>query len=354
MTALAHGVPSIQVERASLAKRLAPGASLALVSPFIAEVLSGATRLSYIFVFATQVMFWGVGALLIREATVRWGRSWLSVLLLGLALSVAEEFVVQQTSIAPLVWVGSGPIYGRAGGVNWPYFLYMLGYETVWVVLVPIQLTELLFPARRQDRWVSTRGIFALAAVFLMGAVIAWYSWTQHARTQVFHAAPYDPPAHLLLAGLAAIVALCALAHRLRLRDAPAATGREAAGRASPRPGLICLGVLVLGLAWQLLLSFVLYIPHPPPVAVAMLVGVAWSLLGIVLIRRWCSGRDWGDRHAWALTFGALLACMLPAYVDLSTWSRLDLIGKVGSNVFTVAGMLALGAQVWRRPVGAA
>jgi hypothetical protein len=63
------------------------------------------------------------------------------MLLLALALSVAEEFVIQQTSIAPLPWLGAGRAYGRAGGVNWIYFLYMLGYESVWVVVIPVQLT---------------------------------------------------------------------------------------------------------------------------------------------------------------------------------------------------------------------
>jgi len=133
--------------------------TLLLLAPVVAEVLSGATRISYLVVLIPEIMVWGCGALPIREIVLRWRGSWTSVLLLGLALSVAEEFIIQQTSIAPLPWLGSRTGYGRALGVNWVYFLYMLGYESVWVVLVPIHLTQLIFPERRNENWLRTRGL---------------------------------------------------------------------------------------------------------------------------------------------------------------------------------------------------
>ena len=89
---------------------------------------------------------WGCGALLCRELVRRWQAGGTSLLLLGLALSIAEEFVIQQTSLAPLPFPGANVSYGRAWGVNWLYFLFMLGYESVWVVLVPVEITELIFP----------------------------------------------------------------------------------------------------------------------------------------------------------------------------------------------------------------
>ena len=132
---------------------LAPALALVALAPMIAEVLSGATRLSYIFVLIPEMMVWGCGALLIREVVRRWNAGGTSLLLLGLALSVAEEFIIQQTSLAPLPWLGSTPVYSRQWGVNWLFFLFMLGYESVWVVVVPVQLTELIFPERRNDLW---------------------------------------------------------------------------------------------------------------------------------------------------------------------------------------------------------
>ncbi|HTE49772.1 MAG TPA: hypothetical protein VK698_02780, partial [Kofleriaceae bacterium] len=118
--------------------RLAPVLTLLLLAPIVGEVLSGATRLSYIIVLIPEIMVWGCGALLVREAVRRWRGGWISMLVLGLALAVAEELVIQQTSLAPLPWLGDLPAYGRVWGVNWVYFLFMLGYEATWIVLVPV------------------------------------------------------------------------------------------------------------------------------------------------------------------------------------------------------------------------
>jgi hypothetical protein len=115
--------------------------TLAVLSPLIAEVLSGATKFSVLFALVPEILVWGCGALLIREIVRRWQGGWTSMLLLGLGLSIAEEFVIQQTSLAPLPFPGALAHYGRAWGVNWLYFLFMLGYESVWVVLVPVQVT---------------------------------------------------------------------------------------------------------------------------------------------------------------------------------------------------------------------
>ena len=109
------------------------------------------------------------------------------MLLLGLAMAVAEECVIQQTSIAPLVGLAQHA-YGRVWGVNWVYFLWALGYESVWVVLVPVRLVELIFPARRKGLWLRTRGFVIVSIVFILGACMAWYGWTPKGSR---HGLPY-------------------------------------------------------------------------------------------------------------------------------------------------------------------
>ena len=64
-----------------------PALVLVVLAPLIGEVLNGATRLSYIFAFVPQLMVWGCGALLIREAVHRIGGGWTSILLMGVALA---------------------------------------------------------------------------------------------------------------------------------------------------------------------------------------------------------------------------------------------------------------------------
>src|SRR5882757_9760446 len=153
----AENVPASSVSPLTRRQRWAPAFTLIVLAPVVAEVLSGATHLSFIFVLIPEIMVWGCGALIARELVRRWHGGWTSMLLLGLGLSIAEEFIIQQTSLAPLPWV-SAPAYGRAWGVNWIFFLFMLGYESVWVVLVPVQLAELIFPKSRKQLWLKKGG----------------------------------------------------------------------------------------------------------------------------------------------------------------------------------------------------
>jgi hypothetical protein len=134
---------------------IGPIVTLLLLAPIISELLYGAMRISVIFILIPEILTWGCGALLIRECVRGWSKGWQSMLLLGLALAVAEEWLIQQTSIAPFV---AGHGYGRVWGVNWVYFFWTLGYESVWVVPVPVQLTELLFRSRRNVIWLRREG----------------------------------------------------------------------------------------------------------------------------------------------------------------------------------------------------
>lgn len=84
-------------------RRFGPSFTLMLLAPVVAELLYGALRVSVIFILIPQIMVWGGGALLIREFIRRWRKGWQSMLLMGLALAVAEEWLIQQTSISPLV-----------------------------------------------------------------------------------------------------------------------------------------------------------------------------------------------------------------------------------------------------------
>src|SRR5690349_9750085 len=104
-----HADPNPNNTRARDARNWPAIATLLFLSPLIGEVMSGATRLSYIFVLVPEIMVWGAGTLIIRELCRRWRAGWTSVLLLGFGLAIAEEFIIQQTSLAPLPFLGSAP-----------------------------------------------------------------------------------------------------------------------------------------------------------------------------------------------------------------------------------------------------
>lgn len=321
----------------------APVIALLLLAPIIGELLSGATRLSYIFVLVPQVMVWGCGALLIRELTRRWRGGIVTFVLLGLALAVAEEFVIQQTSLAPLPWLSTQIAYGRVWEVNWLYFLYMLGYETVWIVLVPILVVELLFPALRTTPWIRTRGLVITSAVFIAGSVIAWYLWVVQARVQVFKAAPYHPPAATLMIGVLAIVALGYAAFALRGHRARSTSAK------APSPALVAAATVLLGLPWYVLITLV-FVPTPAvPFWLWIVGGVAWALGSYRLLVRWANAFGWGAMHYWSLAFGALLVNMGGGYLGSNYWPATDLYAKIVFNAAAVVGMIVLGRRIRRR-----
>jgi len=330
--------------RAGTGSGSGPAFALAVLAPVVAEVLSGATRLSFIFALIPEIMVWGCGALIIREVVRRRHLPWTSMLLMGLGLSIAEEFVIQQTSLAPLPWL-SGPIYGRALGVNWLYFLFMLGYESVWVVLVPVHLTEMIFRRRGEQPWLRTRGLIISAAIFILGSFVAWYAWAKRARPMVFHVPPYNPPLLTVMLGVVAIAVLVTIALRLRGSSVRSATK-------APSPWMVGIVTLACGFSWYVLLGFV-FTPNfrlrALPFWIPMLAGIAWAVAALTLFRLWSSSADWNDGHRYAMIFAAILVCMVAGFLGSSLWPRIDLIGKSILDIIAVILLLALGRMRRRR-----
>ncbi len=328
---------------------LAPALALVVLAPMIAEVLSGATRLSYIFVLVPEMMVWGCGALIIREVVRRWNAGGTSLLLLGLALSVAEEFIIQQTSLAPLPWLGSTTVYGRQWGVNWIFFLFMLGYESLWVVVVPVQLTELIFPERRNDFWLKTRGLVISGIVFLLGSYIAWFAWTQRARPMTFHVPPYHPSPVLIGIGALAIVMLAIAAYALRNADPKSST------RKAPPPWIVGPTVLAMGFPWYALMTliFTSTLKHNFSFWLPMAAGIVWAFLVYLIVRYWSSSPGWNDMQRWSAVFAATLVCMIAGFSGSSSWLRMDFIAKVVLNLIAVAGFVLLALKIRRRETSA-
>jgi hypothetical protein len=316
--------------------------TLIVLAPVISEVLSGSTRTSILFVLIPEMMVWGVGALLCRELARRWRAGGTSLLLLGLALSIAEEFLIQQTSIAPLPFPGAHADYGRVWGINLVYLLFMLGFESVWVVVVPVKVTELIFPERRGLPWLRLRGWIVSGVVFLIGSRIAWYGWVQQARPRL-GAAPYHPPPTYLACGFLAIVALMGLAYLLRDTGHPVAEGRTAPAWLG---GIVAF---VMGAAWFELIGQI-FIQNPwtsPEKAIAA--SLVWALAALVLFSVSAGRRAWNDAHRFCACFGATLACQAMPYISIASWPRIDAVGKAVFDAAALAGILWLGAKVFTR-----
>ena len=178
--------------------------------------------------------------------------------------------------------------YGRVYGVNWVYFLYMLGYESVWVVVVPIQVTELIFPEWREERWLRTGGMITSVVVFLLGASVAWYAWIKRARPIVFHAPYYDVPQSMIDVFLVVISTLILLAYLTRHIERSDSTTRTA-----PPAWSMVAAAMLLGFPWYRLMVLIFGERSTQPFWASMALAAAWGGFAVLLesaTGRWDAG----------------------------------------------------------------
>ena len=223
----------------------------------------------------------------------------------------------------------------------------MLAFESALVVLVPIQVTELIFAKRSAKPWLRTRGMIIATVIFLFGSRVAWYAWIKRVRPMIFHLPPYHP-SPLAIGGSLLAIALFALeAYLIRT------TGHTVQSRSAPSAWVVGVVTFVLGAPWYWLmkLQFTIHPQQNPPYWVAIVALVLWGALAYGIFRRWTASPQWNDLHNWAGAFAATLLCMSAGFLGSSTWSRIDVIGKLILNVIAVVGFLWLMQRIRARSV---
>lgn len=335
-----------------LRRRVAPLITLLFLAPFIIEILWGSTHITILYVFIPEVGVYGCAALIIRALVRYQHKGWTTILILGIAYAIAEECVILQSSLYPLFAADPQHIYGRALGINWIYLLFSMGYESVWSIVLPIQLTELIFPDRRNDPWLGKPGMIIAAICFFLASFVAWYSWTQITVPRYYPQSHYQTPLLTILIALIAIAVLATIALGSRLSSLP----MHNSTRTAPHPWLVGIVTFVLGLSWfaQLYLHYGLFPAFP--VAIAVVLILAWAAGTFLLIRYWSSGQGWSDAHRLALIFGALIASMLAGFQLSGITLPIDFIGKLILNVIAILALAYLSWRIHQRktahPVG--
>jgi hypothetical protein len=324
--------------------RIAPALLVMALAPIFTELLLGGTRLSALIGFppilGMEIAVWGGGALMLRALARKLGLGWGSLLLFGLIIAIAEEFVIQQTSLAPLVIKLKGVEWARAGGINYVYALWALIYEAVWVVLFPTLVAEMIFPDRRHETWLSRTGLAIVMILFPIGAAMAWYGWTHIARVRTFHLPIYDPPAAAILAALAAIAALFIWA----IRFPP----RFRAATRPPAPAWLGLGGAIWATLWFALVVLAFGIAPKLPAPAIFAVGLVLTALLLVALPRWAAHPEWTPRHGFGLFFGTLTGAMLASFVGFQGAATEDLWFKLVTNLLAFGVMILLGRKVAR------
>jgi hypothetical protein len=325
-------------------RRIVPIITLLILAPVIVEVLFGSTHVTILGGLLPEIGLYGCTALITRALTRYRHKGWTSILLLGIAYGIAEECVFLQSSLYPVFAPNIQHIYGRALGVSWFYLLWAVGYEGIWGIVLPIQLTELIFPDRRDDPWLGIPGLIIAAICFLLAAIVTWYVWTRTLYASFYPGLQhYHPPLLTIIIALVVIAALAALAFALPSRPA------QNVNRTAPPPWVVGLVAFVAGLLWFAPLA--LHSGSFPtfPVAIAVVLILAWAAGTFLLIRYWAASKNWGDAQRMALIFGALIANMLAGYRASGITLPIDFTGKAIFNVIAVIGLLYLSWKIQQR-----
>jgi hypothetical protein len=312
-------------------KRVLPVLCLFVLSPLIAEYLSGSLPVAMLTILPLMAAMYGSGAVLIREFAVRSGGGWPAIVLLAAAYGFVEEGWVDQSLFNPnyqgLRLLDYG--YVEALGTGLPWMLYVIAIHVVWSIATPIALTNALFPERRREPYLAWWGIALFALLYLAAntAVTNYLAGSTHF---------FASPAQLVWAGgvVAALLAGAWLVSRRR----PPSDGQEA-----PPPWRLFL----LGFVPGALLTGVTYghgaigLPWPAAVAIQLLLA-AIAVIALVTLGR----KEWNGRQRLALTAGLLTVYLLGGFL---TSAMLHGPADLPGHAVVAALCLAALGLAWRR-----
>ena len=311
-----------------------PILTLFILSPLIAELLFGSTPASRSFQLIFETVFYGSGVLLIREIARRRHLGWTSVIVLGIAFGIIEECILLQSAFNPN-FLGNDLTYGRTLGINWVWAEYIIGYHAIWSITIPILITELLFPGKRTQPWLSNTGVGITAVIYLLISVAFYSTFVKLSGfTTSFE--------HYLIAGAIAL-GLIVLAIYLPIKTLFKSV--------SETPSSLMTGVIAVGgsAAWLILFSLQFKKGAGLPVWTVELSGLFIVMVLWFLFSGWMK-QNWNDNHLFSLAFGGLMASMLFGLVTLvQAGNQLDIICQAVFIVIAIGLMMLLRKRILKR-----
>jgi hypothetical protein len=280
--------------------RAHPILCLFLLTPGLVEYLSGSS--SFVFLVISPAWFFlalGInaamytsGALLVREAVIRWNKGWPTVFALGGAYAIMEEGIADQTIFNPHTSpIGAAGVYGRFLGVNWLWLPDIFVIHILMSLFLPILLLGYALPETRGRSLLTGRQIPGVVA--LLAADTAFLTVLTVGTTHYWYGVP------TLVASVLSIVFLCGLGRwlprdlRLHRTGSPTSTRRRffLAG-CFAYPLMVVVAILGAGRGLPPLVVFLAIVAVP----VALLL---WVLRNV--------GTERGERHVVAFGAGLLV-----------------------------------------------
>lgn len=312
-------------------KRISPAIALLVIAPVVGELISGSAPPPEFFHPLTIIIFlmlYGCGALLCRELVIRWGKGWTSLLLLGMAYGVFEEGIVVRSFFDP-TWMDLGAMatYGRLWGVNWVWVEHLIHYHALFSVVISVTIVELLYPQRRNERWVSKRGMIACWICVGLTVPIGYLL------------TPYDSANILIVLTWASIIGLGLIAKAIPARVFPPKTVSTPGTRRFWWLAFIGFLTYFIGVY---ALSETAILPFP----VTMILLLLLDGFALWLVLRWNgNGASWDDRHRFAMVSGGLWGFIVLAPLTDNSLQT----GMLFVAIATTIALWFLGRAVKRR-----
>ncbi|WP_433291960.1 hypothetical protein ACQP2F_26755 [Actinoplanes sp. CA-030573] len=312
-------------------RRRAPVFALFFLSPLVGEYFSGTTLpIVLIFLIVPFALFYGSGAVLIRETTRRTGRGWPAIITLGLAFGVLEEGVLTQSLFNPNYLAQDlhllDPGYIEALGIGLLWTVFVLGGHMLWSIAAPIEIVEESARDRRTTPWLGRTGLVVVTVLFLLGCVMEFAVTKAEDADAPFSASPAQIGVSAAIAALLVLVAFL-LPHGDR---------RPAPGRA-PSPWLVLAATVIAGIGWGLLAGASSLPSWQASIAIALVCLIVLA----VLVARWSRRDGWGPRHRFAVAAGALATSGWHAFA--MDYSKPPVLDAVSRTIY----LLAAAAILW-------
>lgn len=328
---------------------------LFFLSPTVGELLSGSSppvEFFRPFPLLLLACLYGGGALLAREFTLAWGKGWPTLLALGVAYAIVEEGLCCK-SFFDANWPDVGILgsYGRWLGVNWVWAAHLTIFHTIFSILVPITLVELVFPARRHESWVGPRMRWALAALLAMVVGLGFLVFPDAKQ-------PFRPSPIGYALAILAVVAIMLGARCLPsfMNRAGAGAGEAGGGLAAQSAGAAArpLWFGLLGFLGTLAFFAVFWLLPKTSLAPLATVGIGLGLGVVVFGLGWRlagGGFALPEAQQFALAAGALVFFVVLAPIQEADNARRpdDTTGMTIVGLATLGGLLWLGWRLRRR-----
>jgi hypothetical protein len=313
-------IPHAYVLPMDLKRYLGPALVLFILSPCIAELLSGSSPPLVFFnpvLLVLQLALYGSGAILVRELVFRWKKGWPSILLLGAAYGLVEEGLALKSVYNP-TYPGVNPTFGRWIGVNWVWTTGMITYHAVISIAIPVLLVMLIFPKKQAEPWARDR-ILLFFVVLLLSAVVILNQFI----------APYSPPLWLYAMTLMMIACL-ALAAKMAPLTLPRSKNAIVVNQ---------WWLMVFGFVWTLLLYVTIFVPSliRLPWPVGILIMLIFYALSVMALRSMSdSNGSLSDKKKLMLALGILMPFIILSPVRELLGARGMLVVGISAVVFFI------------------